>query len=400
MSVFDSFARLLEGKDICVYESADPTRDEATTADSSRDEAATADPSHQQCALSYDELKICAPFTEERIAEYERDAKNLSEGLPPQFSPIEPTTFGLNGYIRGISFIEETLIAKLRTIGLRYPCVRATCNYGTVCVPEFDDMVERGIIDMSSDAKAERAREKKLARRIKPRKVQGSGKCFNSSILVWIHSAIHNVVYKVLLFRTGTFGLPGARPIMLRDIIDIFTDKFLPQIANALDVAQGSVALEYLAPIMKNYKWKRYLEPGTTIDLARVHSAISSAMLSEANAEVPFSIGHAYHEVCDSKLSVKFNVFGCKNRGIRIKIFMYGRINILGACDSRATKMVCEFIARILSDDVIKNNDSDMIASEMTEEERSMMTMDDESANPAPADALNDPNIPRIIMFH
>jgi len=323
---------------------------------------------------------IRAPFTAESLDRYEHDAMYLNEIVPHDtFGEIKPTTFGLTGYMSGISFTEDKFICNVRET-IMYPCVRVICNYGVAYSANYEQLVADGRISLVSEKKAARARAKKLDRRIKLRKVQGSGCCFNSSLLIWLYSERYGAVYKVLLFRTGNFNLPGTLPDRINDVIYLINNALIPMLnrakinANAAiidDQASSSSAsasvsslpcIEYLLPIMKDYKWERILMENESLNLSAIHTKLveesAALMRTDANSLPVFEVGQIYHEMCDSKISIKCNIIAYPDKHVRVKIFARGRINILGACDSDVTKKICEFIINLISNDVIIRDDA------------------------------------------
>jgi len=302
------------------------------------------------------------------------------------FARIIPTTFGLSGVLSNVSFSESALIPFIAQ-HLHYPCVRATCNYGDVTNEHFERLVADGSIDLTSTKKSARARAKKQKRTCaKPRKIQGNGTCFNSSVLFWIYSEAHRTVYKIRLFRTGQFGLPGTRPEMIRDILHICRDVFIPTlfaILRARDAAQSiahvtePIALVSLISIMKNYKWYRTIPKGTILDLAVIAERIRAD--SRVAGKLPYAISYVQYGICDTKLSIKFKTPSttCAGKTVRVNVFLSGKINILGAHDSATSKNICDYLVAILTDDIVVTlEDGD--ENETDESDSDMVYSDDE----------------------
>lgn len=358
----------------------------STNAHQSQVSSATTNEEQLRAQQAFIERSIIrAPFTDESLTQYEHDADLLNAQIHnPAFGEILPTTFGLTGLMSGVKFNEERFIVHIRA-HIMYPCVRVICNYGDARSANYDQLVRDGKISLESEKKAARARAKKLARRLKARKVQGNGCCFNSSMLVWLYSERYNAVYKVLLFRTGNFNLPGTLPGRIRDVITLLDGTLIPLLHRAqIDAEMGdemaasaSAAehprpqIEYLLPIMKNYKWERTLAPTQLIDLNALHTKLS-AIVQSLEQEAPnddavlnpamlraFTIGQTYHEMCDPKISIRCNLVQFPQKRVRVKIFAHGRINILGARDTEITQKICEFITRLITDDLIISEDHD-----------------------------------------
>lgn len=299
------------------------------------------------------------------MGHYEGDINEINV-VSPLFQTIMPTTFGLSGTLSGVAFQENTLIQYIPG-KLKFPCIRAVCNFGDIRIPEFEQLVSDGRIDMASTEKSARARSKKQKRAgSKPRKIQGNGTCFNSSILFWIYSELHSSVYKIRLFRTGQFGLPGTKPEMIRDIINVCRNTLIPtlrDILHARNIGSQSTAtapgqlqnppditLQSLTSIMKNYKWRRIVEDGCILDLQAISTQIEADM--KVTGRIPFPISYVNYGYSDAKLSIKFKTPSPSraDKTIRVNIFLSGKINILGAHDSATTKNICKYLISILSE--------------------------------------------------
>jgi len=317
----------------------------------------------QQCARESQQIVIGdkLPETANNMTRYEQDINDFIAAKSRDFDKLIPTTFGLNGGLTNVVFDESILIKHIGPF-LTYPCVRAVCNDGTVSIADFDERVKTGQIDMSAAEKAERQHIKKQERlHNKTRKIHGDGKSFNSSILFWIHSAKFGIVYKIRLFRNGRFGLPGTRPDMIDDIINLRDHVLIPILARSLHVAYNlpttpQIVANELVPIMKNYKWRRIMPENAIINLRAVISRVRN---NTSNYPFPpFNVAYAQYGIDDSKLSIKFitPVSDKPNKSIRIKMFPSGKINILGAHCSEITKKICEYIITILDDTIIVAN--------------------------------------------
>lgn len=320
-------------------------------------------------------------LSEEKLSEYEKDISLASivgsdSDAGSNFADIKATTFGLSGAFSNILFDESNLIKYVQA-RLRYPCILANCNFGEASTAEFKSMVASGQISTVSMEKSARARAKKRARACrvggKPRKVQGNGTCFNSSILFWIYSEKYGVVYKIRLFRTGQFGLPGTKPHMTRDIYELCTKSFAPMIRDILqaaaDAGSGATSaaqlpmpeLISLSSIMKNYKWCRYIDDGEMIDLRALYARMIADNVAQ---KTPYHVHYITHANGDAKLSVKFvTPMGDDQKHVRVNIFLSGKINILGAYESETTKKICQYIVGLLESEqyiTVKNDTAEL----------------------------------------
>lgn len=309
--------------------------------------------------------------TPETIVQYcsDYDIVNESAHKDLGFDNIVPTTFGLNGFITGISFMEDSLIKVITSDILQDPCIRAECNYGLVNSTRFDELVRTGSVSMRSYEKNARMRIKKKTRPgAKPRKVQGNGTCFNSSIMIWIYSSVTNCVYKIRVFRTGRIGLPGTRPDMIYDVIEKINQTLIPLMHALMCLDSSTYATSHdtseemhlvsLEPIMKDYKWLYILVDRQILDL---HALDAIFDMYARNTEQDPRVSFHQHKDSTPKLALRLTSIAT-NESMRVSIFRSGKINILGAkCDMVFTKKVCDFIASIISthpEIIVESNDT------------------------------------------
>jgi len=281
--------------------------------------------------------------SEASLVEFEEDL-HISKQIPPCFSSILPTTFGMGGAFKNIHFHEAQLINIIVPNDI---FVLAKCNFGEVKLPGFSQPAP-------NKAKSTRGRKRKPPVGIprKPRKIQGTGQCFNSSVLIWTRSATFpHVIYKYKVFRTGQFGLPGIKPWMIRDIVSR-TRELGDYLARTIASAPAGIghpdadgAIVALSPIMKNYKWARILTRAESLDLR----AVAERIYSDETA--PFAIDYIRYGCEDVKLAVKFftPIPGNDQKTLRVNVFPRGKINILGAFDTAATRKICLYLSLLLA---------------------------------------------------
>lgn len=334
-------------------------QEQATVSHDGATSTTLSEPRPVQSRISAKHLERVTFGAAEAVKQYEEDAASLLVDTD-HFQPITPTTFGLSGELSGVMMNEEEIMPHLRG-NLRFPCLGVWSNYGIEKIPDFDAVIAKYGISLASSEKSKRIRAKKMERTGgHARKVQGSGACFCSSILFWIYSESFKIVYKFLLFRTGKFNLPGTKPEMLRDIIDICNNALIPTLRRVfqtravstgqLITQESEINLVMLASVMKNYKWRRIIPPGCTLHLKKIAEILNSGKI-----ERPYDVKYALFEYGESKLPVKFvtPIHDREDKMIRVNIFLSGKINILGAHNSQVTKKICQYLSAILTDDLI-----------------------------------------------
>jgi len=256
------------------------------------------------------------------------------------FSPLFHNTITLNGKLKNIFFHEEELIGKLSAVNNVVVCI--DCNYGT---HKNELYVPKRVI----------IHKKKVKR---PRKKQGSGKCFNSQITFYVRvqeaDGIHKQ-YGFKVFRTGKLQLPGARLETIRGIINsvtpiihILNGALYP---NEADIDK-MVSLEYITPSMKNYKFIIEMNPMCILNLAILKKLLLDKKKNrEEDAKWPL-----IHDVCysgeDTKLYIGFQTptEDLPYKIMRVNIFSSGRVNILGGLEDVSARRVYKLLHSIFAE--------------------------------------------------
>jgi len=265
------------------------------------------------------------------------------------------TTNTMGGYISNVSFHEEELISEVMPDD---HVVVYRCNYGIAR--------HEGYTEPTKIKKTNRGRKKKERKR-KARKKQGNGTEFNSQITFVFRAALAHdklvdlssiagdtsKVYKFKVFRTGKIQLPGVHQYQTDDVI--FCAKKIATILNfhlhpgESDPAKVSHVIN-INPVMKNYKFVIKVPSRHIIDLGRLKTILFNERAKE-NCEFPpiFMIKYTRQ---DTKLSVKFTtpIYKKPKKKTRINIFMRGKVNILGAFDSKVTTQICMYLHGIFED--------------------------------------------------
>lgn len=268
------------------------------------------------------------------------------------------TTNTMEGYLSNVSFHEEQLIKRL--VPTR-DFLAFKCNFGDLYYPGYSTPVHK---------KTSNRGRKRKERVKKPRKYQGNGTAFNSQISFIMRAGSateHSTgsaddappnedtpVYKFKIFRTGKLQLPGAKCEQLEDVI-----RCARLIAALFKELSGeSVRLININPVMKNYKFSVKLPPGHLLDLRVMRDIILADKETIDSGDETPPIFSAKYNRQDTKLSIKFKtpIRNNDDKRTRIKIFMRGRVNILGGLDTEMTRGICTYLHDIISvysDDII-----------------------------------------------
>lgn len=160
------------------------------------------------------------------------------------FTPIKNSTCCVEAKLTNVKMEEQEIIKTLKP-SKDIPIISS--NWG---IFEYKK---------STIVKPKKKKTKKL------RRVQGSGKVFNSCIQLYVISELNaNKIYKIKLFRNGVIQIPG---VLQEDLSDAMTP-----IQKVIDLIQPlfseKITLEYVYSVMKNYKFQMQ----ENIDLRKLHS--------------------------------------------------------------------------------------------------------------------------------
>lgn len=154
------------------------------------------------------------------------------------FTDLIASTLTAQGEMTGILFNEKDLFGKLPA-----PTGHITmigCNYGEIFNPLYES---------KNKEKKQSIRGRKPKPKLKmKRKTQGTGKYFSSQITFPIEYL--GTVYKIKLFRTGVFQVPGVRnPNMYDLVVPIHELKCYLE-----NVFHTSIQITNFTAVMRNYK--------------------------------------------------------------------------------------------------------------------------------------------------
>jgi hypothetical protein len=260
------------------------------------------------------------------------------------FNDITATMVTMAGRIRQFEYNEADLVQILEPIGA-INCI--VCNFG--CKPP-----NYGVVAVNPTASLRGRKRKEKQKRI--RKIQGTGKCFNSQITFIMQSTQAGKQYKFKIFRNGKIQLPGAKPALYSDIYDklIF---IVGEINNRVKAPPEQLAfVSRFAPSMKNYKFSVKKASSELIDLYHLNELLLNEWIDDVQIPLannyddqfipPADITITYMAVDytrqDTRLSVQFRtpLPNRPNKTLRINIFMKGVIKILGSLHDTVTVSV------------------------------------------------------------
>lgn len=251
------------------------------------------------------------------------------------FGPLIPSTLTAQGMLSNVRFEEKDLIFAVEPVGR---VKKITCNYGEVFSADYKntDSVKK---------QTNRGRKPKIKRR-NTRKIQGSGKYFNSQITFWVESeCIAGKYYGVKLFREGTTEIPGGlQPSMddiysaTRVVCDLVGDCFVED-----------VHIVELYSIMRNYKFA-IIHQQIRVNITCIHAILVDAQ----NKNLPTANGITeikYNIERYPGLIIKFSTPIPKNphKQTTIKMFQSGKVNIDGAISEQGAEYHYQWIINFYS---------------------------------------------------
>jgi len=258
------------------------------------------------------------------------------------FTNPQPTTLTIDGFLTNVRMHENELINVLEPTPT---IVVLDCNFGTKIYPGYTPPVK---------VKNTNRGRKRIIKPKSTRKVQGSGRCFNSQLtfetLRSVVSKTGATTYKFKLFRNGRLQLPGAKPEIVEDIIEkayLIVDVMNHSLHDGeLDIGKKT-NISNMNTVMKNYKFYTLLAKNQLIDLG----ALKKILLQHKILEQPDSpprppIIDVKYTGEDTNVSVIFSTPTAKkpSKYVRVNIYMSGKINILGSYYDLVTKQMCEYL--------------------------------------------------------
>lgn len=171
-------------------------------------------------------------------------------------SDLQLSTMTLDGKITNIRFDKQTAIHGLYTYK---KIIKIGCNYGTHISDTYESFFH------SEKPKTNRGRKPKKIET--SRKKQGNGSHFNSQITFTIVNETDTSIYQVKLFTNGRLQIPGIGAIhesfqtdsSIQSIISILVE-FINENRSLQFNSSIPSSLEYLTPILQNYKFKLDLQ--------------------------------------------------------------------------------------------------------------------------------------------
>lgn len=175
-----------------------------------------------------------------------------SLNTPALFNTLQPSTLTVCGQIGPISFDEEQLVDMLsQPTG---NILMIGCNYGELFNPEYKSQ--------SGTKRAGRGRKPKEKEK-SMRKSQGTGKYFSSQMTFHIRNTVNNCVYKIKLFRTGTFQVPGIKN---PDVSDLHEPINTLVSYLRYELGDDQIQVQSFRVSMRNYKTS-LVDVNTHVDL-------------------------------------------------------------------------------------------------------------------------------------
>jgi hypothetical protein len=205
-------------------------------------------------------IKVYNGNTIETRTNYLRSIYLLNSVAAPVSKITKPqsSTLTAEGRFAGIRFNEVTLFPQL-TKPTGY-IQMIGCNFGEM----FNDDYKPPVINKKS------SRGRKPKPKVKnKRKQHGNGKYFESQITFIIKHPETHLIYKIKLFRNGTFQVPGIKRADMQDLlapINILREYIT-------GILKKDIAIMYFKSVMRNYK-SRITDENMRVDLEQLEEII------------------------------------------------------------------------------------------------------------------------------
>lgn len=181
-------------------------------------------------------------YTGEVKCDANRSKRAEEMGVESQlFSRLTPSVLTAQGHFSHVKFNEEELGGTLTLNGGNILFIG--CNFMELENP--NPSVPRKVPTAKNSKRGRKKKVKKTSR-----KVQGSGRYFNSQITSEIYNPANHNIYKIKLFRTGKLQVPGVRCEKMSDLTPPLLDltKYLRK-----EFADDRIHVVGLSAVMRNY---------------------------------------------------------------------------------------------------------------------------------------------------
>lgn len=217
-------------------------------------------------------------------------------------SEIQLSTMTLDGKIKNIKFDKKTAIHGLNT---HENIIKIGCNYGMHISDIYHEKYSK------EKPKTNRGRKPKKVET--HRKKQGNGSHFNSQITFTILNPINDMIYQVKLFTNGRLQIPGIGNIQYADQYTEIMDSVIYSLLSYININRTlkfhkdqDVILEYLSPILQNYKFKIDLEEN--IEFLDLYSLKKLFFVVKSNRDTSIKIHSIiFHPERYAGLLIKFS---------------------------------------------------------------------------------------------
>jgi len=254
-------------------------------------------------------------------------------------TPLCPSTLTAQGKLTNAQFMDvDDILYQV------YPTGRINkiiCNFGDINNPTW--------VDTPIKVKTtNRGRKKKVKENKNNRQNRGNGNCFSSQCSMYIQSdVLPTKQYKVKIFKTGTFEVPGGLEPSMRDIYSAMVP-----IEDALsEMFQEEVKIDNLHSLMRNYKF-RIIDESKKLRLKNIYSVLRNIKENqklhpvEDAREVISDVKYVVERYQGLIIKFKTPIMDKPNKKTTIKLFASGKINIDGAISEESAQYYYEWVDR------------------------------------------------------
>ena len=243
---------------------------------------------------------------------------------------LSPSTLTVQGKLSNTQF--EEVDDMLYGIHARGRINKIICNYGWISNPNYKE-------EEKKKKTSNRGRKKKEKKHKANKHRRGNGNCFSSQCSVYVQSDVSTTKqYKIKVFKTGTFEVPGGLEPSMRDV----RSAMKPIEEELTEFFQEKVEVIEMYSLMRNYKF-RLIDESKKLRLKSMYTLLRKIksdqelygvderdLLSEVKYVVERYQG----------LIIKFRtpIPGKPQKKTTIKFFTSGKINIDGAISEESAE--------------------------------------------------------------
>lgn len=234
--------------------------------------------SNNTYGAEFDIVKGIRVYTGNTKATRKKYENLLTDDPCDLFTELTPSTLTAQGKFDEVIFNEEE-IADMLTL-TEGNILKIGCNFAELENPNPPIPIVKPV-----EKKSKRGRKPKHKK--STRKVQGTGRFFNSQMTFEVYNPKNENTYKIKLFRTGGLQVPGVRSETMTDLISPLMDmtRYLRK-----EFSDDRIKVSGLIAVMRNYTC-RLTNPDNCIFLNKLHQVFREIKKRPEHGVLPAVLG-------------------------------------------------------------------------------------------------------------